>query len=381
MRTLSAIIRVLVGLLFVFSGFVKGVDPWGSAIKLEDYFVAFGWDAMVPYAFFIGSLMNVCEFVIGFCLALGIRVKLATLGAVLFMLIFTPLTFYLAIANPVSDCGCFGDAIKMTNWETFYKNVVICAFVAFVIIRRKHYKPWMNKKAEWLGAFIGLLLIVGTSWYSYSYLPIIDFLPYKVGNNIPSLMKVPDGMPVDKYEQFITLNDTTTGKNIDVTVDTYSNDSTYWGQGTKYKYVSISEPKLISKGYQPPIHDLTMVSAADGNDITEDVLQDSSYSFLMVSYKLAKASTSGIDEFEKLAEYAISNGYRFICMTSSTNDDIEKFVADNKPTYTFYLTDETTLKTMIRSNPGLILLKGGNVIDKWSHNALPSPEEIENNYK
>ncbi len=381
MRTLSVILRVLVGLLFIFSGFVKGVDPWGSAIKLEDYFVAFGWDSMVPYAFFIGSLMNVCEFVIGFCLALGIRIKLAALGAVLFMLIFTPLTFYLAIANPVSDCGCFGDAIKLTNWETFYKNIVICAFVAFVFIRRKHYKSWMNKKAEWLGAFIGLLIIAGTSWYSYSYLPLIDFLPYKIGNNIPSLMKVPDGMPVDKYEQFITLKDTTTGKNIDVTVDTYSNDSTYWGQGTKYKYISISEPKLIQKGYQPPIHDLTMVSAVDGNDITEDVLQDSSYSFLMISYKLAKASTSHFDEFGKLAKYAESKGYRFICMTSSTNDDIEKFTTDFKPTYAFYLTDETTLKTIIRSNPGLMLIKGGNVIDKWSHNALPSPEKIENKYK
>jgi len=381
MRTLSVIIRILTGLVFVFSGFVKGVDPWGSGIKLGDYFTAFGWEGMIPFAYFLGSLLNVAEFLIGFCLVFGFRIKLASLGAVIFMLIFLPLTLYLAIYNPVSDCGCFGDAIKMSNWQTFYKNIFISAFVAFVFIRRKHFKSWISIKAEWLGAVTGLLIIIGVSWYSYSYLPLIDFLPYKVGNHLPSLMKIPDGMPADKYEQFISLKDTTTGKDIQVTVDTYSNDSTYWGQGTKYKYISISEPKLVQKGYQPPIHDLTIVSAADGTEITEDVLNDSSYSFLMISYKISKASTSNMSEFEAIAKYAASKGYRFICMTSSTNDDIDKLYTEFSPSYPFYQTDETTLKSMIRSNPGLILIKGGTVIDKWSHNALPLPEELEKNYK
>ena len=378
MRILFVILRVLAGLIFVFSGIVKGVDPWGSGIKLEDYFLAFGWDWMLPFAYFLGSLLNAAEFLIGFCLIFGIRVKLASLGALIFMLVFTPLTLYLALKNPVTDCGCFGDAIIMTNWETFYKNLIIFSIVIFVFIRRKHYKPWMSIKAEWVGALAGLLIITGISWYSYQYLPFLDFRPYKVGNHLPSLMQIPEGMPADQYEQFITLQDTVTGKNIEVTVDAYSNDSTYWGGGTIYKYISISEPRLIKKGYQPPIHDLTIVSVADGMDITDEVLQDSSYSFLMISYKFSKAAPCHLDEFEEIANFASSKGYRFICMTSSADEEIEEFTSLYKPVYPIYLTDEITLKTIIRSNPGLVLLKGGVVKAKWSHNALPSVEKLEN---
>jgi uncharacterized membrane protein YphA (DoxX/SURF4 family) len=380
MRVLSVVLRVLAGMVFVFSGFVKGVDPWGSAIKLQDYFTAFGWDFLLPFSYFLGSLLNVAEFVIGFCLMFGIRVKLASLGALIFMLIFTPLTLYLAIANPVSDCGCFGDAIKMTNWETFYKNLIIFSFVLFVFIRRKKYRPWMNWKAEWAGTFIGLAIITGTTWYCYSYLPLMDFLPYKEGNHIPSLMTVPEGMPADQYEQFITLQDTAIGKNIDVTVDAYSNDSTYWGEGTIYKYISISEPRLVKKGYQPPIHDFTIVSVEDGSDITEEVLQDSSYTFMMISFKLSKAAPCHLDEINELAKFIRSKGYRFICMTSSPKEEIDLFISENSPDYSFYYTDETTLKSIIRSNPGIVLIKGGTVIRKWSHNALPKPEKLEKKY-
>ena len=378
MRILGIIARILIGLVFVFSGFVKGVDPWGSAIKLNDYFAAFGWDFMIPLSFFLGSLLNAAEFIIGFSLLLGVRVRLASLGALIFMGIFTPLTFYLAIANPVSDCGCFGDAIKMTNWETFYKNIIISVLVIFVFIRRKKFKPLTSCGKEWLFVLGGAAIIVFTSWYSYSYLPIMDFLPYKKGNNIPALMTIPEGFPTDKYEQFITLLDTTSNTNIQVTVDAYGNDSTYWGTGTKYKYVSISEPTLVEKGYQPPIHDFTIVSYMDGTDLTEVVLEDSSYSFLMISYKLGKASGNHQKEINELARWAFSNGYRFICMTSSTGEEMAEFKEKYNPPYDFYMTDETTLKSIIRSNPGLVLLKSGTVVDKWSHNALPTPDEFQN---
>lgn len=377
MKIVGIIARIIIGLVFVFSGFVKGVDPWGSAIKLNDYFTAFGWDFMLPYSFFIGSLMNVAEFIIGFSLLIGVKVKLGSLGALIFMAIFTPLTFYLAIANPVSDCGCFGDAIKMTNWETFYKNIFITALVLLVFFRRKKFKPLASCTKEWMIVSVGLAIIVFTTWYSYSYLPIIDFLPYKKGNNIPALMTVPEGYPTDKYDQFITLNDTSTGKNIDVTVDVYSNDSTYWGMGTKYKYVSISEPKLVSKGYQPPIHDFTIVSYMDGVDLTDIILADSSYSFLLVSYKLPKADVSHLKEIDELARWAFSQGYRFICLTSSTGEDLASFKEKYNPPYDFYMTDETTLKTMIRANPGLVLLKSGTIIDKWSQNAIPTPDQLQ----
>lgn len=238
----------------------------------------------------------------------------------------------------------------------------------------------MNWKAEWAGASIGLIIITVTSWLCYAYLPLIDFLPYKEGNHIPSLMVVPEGMPADQYEQYIKLQDTTSGKNIEVTVDEYSNDSTYWGEGTIFKYISISDPRLIKKGYQPPIHDFTIVSAEDGTDITEEVLQDSSYTFMMISYKLSKAATCHLDEINELARFIISKGNRFICMTSSPKEEIDLFVSENKPEYSFYYTDETTLKSIIRSNPGIVMIKDGTVIRKWSHNALPKPKKLEKKY-
>jgi uncharacterized membrane protein YphA (DoxX/SURF4 family) len=379
MKILRLICRLLVGAVFMFSGFIKGVDPLGSTYKFKEYFEALGMEWLAPYAFAFSVIMIGAEFLVGFCLFFGFKLRLSTWGALLLMLFFLPLTLWLAISNKVSDCGCFGDAIKLTNWETFYKNVIIMIPTLVLFIQQKRFKPFLSCGKQWIFAGVGAFIIAGIMWCSYAHLPIIDFLPYKVGTNLADKMKVPANMPKDVYEQFIIVKDTITNKNIEITVDTYSNDSTYWGTGTKYKYVSISEPKLVKKGYESQIHDLT-INTENGENILDSVLAIEDYTFILVSTKLKKANTSNIKEINDLASWAVSENLMFIGLTSSLQEEINTFITSTKSTYLFYTCDEITLKTMIRANPGLIVFKKGIIVAKYHSNDIPSPEKFEKDF-
>ncbi|MCX7862061.1 MAG: DoxX family protein [Bacteroidales bacterium] len=376
MKILRNISRILVGLVFIFSGFVKAVDPWGTAYKFEDYFRAMGLDFLMPAAFLLGCLMIAAEFIVGFSLLTNTKTHLGAWGALIFMSLFTPLTLWLALENPVSDCGCFGDAIKMTNWQTFYKNIVILIPTIIVFIQRKQFKSIFSSINQWIISGVGIIIVIGIMWYSYAYLPLIDFLPYKEGNHLPTLMKIPDNAPKDEYAQFITLKDTITGQEISVDVNTYTIDSTYWGSTSKYKYVSISEPKLIKKGYVPPIHDFNIFDNNNQNHI-DSALAFDGFVFLLASPKLEKASNKNIDIINQLYYWTMKHHQRFYAITASTQAQIDKFIIENKIPFIFYMCDETTLKTMIRSNPGLLLLHKGTVLKKWSYNDFPTISEVE----
>ncbi|MBI5539255.1 MAG: DoxX family protein [Bacteroidia bacterium] len=379
MKILRLICRVLVGAVFMFSGFIKAVDPLGSTYKFKEYFEALGMEWLAPYAFAFSVIMIGAEFIIGFCLFFGFKLRLSTWGALLLMLFFLPLTLWLAISNKVSDCGCFGDAIKLSNWQTFYKNVIIMIPVLVLFIQQKRFKPYLSCDKQWLFAGVGALIISGIMWYSYAHLPLIDFLPYKVGTNLVEKMKVPDNMPKDVYEQFITVKDTTLNKTIEITVDTYSNDSTYWGTGTKYKYVSISEPKLVKKGYETPIHDFS-INKPDGTNILDSVLEIDNYTFILVLKKVEEANISNIEQINILANWAKSKNLLFLGLTSSLEQEINSFINSSKTTFEYYTCDETTLKTMIRANPGVIVLKKGIIVAKWHSNDIPSPEDFEKEF-
>lgn len=376
MKVLRNISRIFVGLVFLFSGFVKAVDPWGTAIKFNDYFFAMGLEAFVPYTFVLGVIMIAAEFIIGFSLITCVKVKLASLGALIFMLLFTPITLWLAIKNPVSDCGCFGDAIKLTNWQTFYKNIVIIVPTVFIFLQAKKFNSKFSNMMQWNIAGVGLLIVGFIMWYSYVHLPIIDFLPYKEGTHLPDLIKIPENAPKDEYAQMITLKDTTSEKEIQIDINTYTNDSTYWGTGTKYKYVSISEPKLIKKGYTPPIHDFNIFDKENNNYI-DTALNFKSYVFIFISPKLEKASHTNIENIIALYYYCLKNNYLFYALTASIQKDMDTFIVENKLPFTFYMCDETTLKSIVRSNPGLMLLKNGTIIKKWSYFDFPNIVEIE----
>ena len=184
MKAIRLISRIFVGLVFIFSGFVKGVDPLGSAYKFEDYFYAFGLEAIASWALPLAILMIAAEFIIGWALLIGVKIKPAAWGVMLFMVFFTILTLYLALEDPVEDCGCFGDAIILTNWQTFYKNLIIMVPTIIVFFGRKKIKPLFCCKVEWGIVLVGLAIIVGLSLYCLRHLPIIDFRPWKIGTSM-----------------------------------------------------------------------------------------------------------------------------------------------------------------------------------------------------
>jgi hypothetical protein len=362
MKILRIISRVIVGLVFIFSGTVKAIDPLGTVYKFNDYFQAFNLDFLSSLSFMATIILCSAEFVGGFSVLFNIRQKLGIWIVIILMVIFTPLTFVLALTNPVTDCGCFGDAIHLTNWQTFFKNIIIFIPVIYLFITRKNIIPHQGITREW--AIISALLVLLFSFILYNliYLPVIDFLPYKTGTYIPDKMIIPEGMPADKYETtFIYEKD---GQRKEFTLDNYPADDTTW------KFVD-QKTVLVSKGYEPPIHDLTMITV-HGADLTQEVLSSETPVLLMISRKIEDADPQSLRKAFDLGHYCLENMIGFYILTASGADEVNKF--NNGLTFCF--TDETTLKTMIRSNPGYMLLRKGIILGKWSWANIPDKEEL-----
>jgi uncharacterized membrane protein YphA (DoxX/SURF4 family) len=379
MSKIAILSRVCAGLVFIFSGFVKAVDPLGSTYKFIDYFNAFNIPWLEPAAFPLSILLSGSEFLIGICLLLFIRSRLANWCALLFMAGFTPLTLWLALTNPVHDCGCFGDAIILSNWQTFYKNLVISVLVIISFINRNSIKQWMHVKTEWSITAIIALLITGFSWFNYRHLPVIDFRPYKIGTNIPDAMIFPEDATANVYKQYYTLRDTISDIQVSIESNIYMNDSSYWKEGTTWKFISATEPVLVKEGYQPAIHDFS-ISSLSGEDITQDVLTDTGFYFVLVAYDLKKSETERQSEINTLYSQAVADNHKFICLTAVTSSDIEQFKTVHNTAYEFYITDPITLKTIIRANPGLVILHNGTIKAKWHSNDIPGYDKIKMKY-
>jgi uncharacterized membrane protein YphA (DoxX/SURF4 family) len=369
MKTLRIISRFVVGAVFIFSGFVKGIDPMGSTFKFMDYFTAFDLQFLEPAALPLAIILSTFEFVLGIALISNFKMRLTSWVSLIFMGFFTVLTFYLALKNPVSDCGCFGDAIKMTNWETFGKNVIIMALVIFIFIQRDRSENPMSFSIQYGIMGAGLLIILGFTYYSYNHLPIIDFRPYKEGTNIPEKMKIPEDAPQPKYETILKYKKD--GKVKEFSLDNLPDSTWEW---------VATENILIEEGYQPSIHDFT-INTLEGRDMTDIFLEKQVPTFVLISYDLNKFVASPVEEINQLAEYVLKhNENSFICLTASVETTIQRFKQITNAPYTFYNTDETTLKTIIRSNPGLMLIQDGTIIKKWHYNDIPTPEEVNQKY-
>ncbi|MEE0990412.1 MAG: DoxX family protein [Paludibacteraceae bacterium] len=359
------IARIIFGLVFLFSGFVKAVDPLGTAYKISDYLEAFSLTSLDFLAFPASLLLIATEFTIGFNILFNIHLKASTWVASLFMLVMTPVTLYLAISNPISDCGCFGDAIVMTNWQTFYKNVVLCIILAIIALLQSQTRPWLSNFGASIVTLIPILISFGISIYCYNLLPIIDFRPYKIGNNIIEGMQIPEDAPLDKYETtFFYEKD---GVEQAFTLDNYPAEDSTW------TFVR-QESKLIEQGFVPPIHDFSIIT--EDGDITDLVLEDAGYTLLVISHKVEKASTKNIKCVKSTIANAKKAGAKVIWLTSSYTDDIDNFKSKYEINDTFGATDDITLKTIVRSNPGLVLIKDATVIEKWHHNSLPTKEKL-----
>ena len=372
MKIIKQIARIIVGVTFIFSGFVKGIDPWGSAYKFVDYFVAMGLDWFNWAAFPLGILLAFLEFAIGVGLLFNLRLKLSSWLAFIFMVFFTFLTLWIAIYDPVSDCGCFGDALVISNWETFYKNIVLIILTWIVFFYRNNMPRILPGILSGIAGAAFIAIYIAISVYSYNHLPILDFRPYKVGVNISEAMSIPEGAPQPQYENIFYYKNKKTGNTERFTEENYP-----WEDTLNYEFDNL-ESVLVDKGYEPLIHDFT-IETPEGEDIIDFFIYDENYVFLLIAYDLKKTNTKSQEKINELAKWAIDRDLSFICLTSSLPDESDKFAQDHQVSYEFFNCDEITLKTIIRSNPGLMILKNGTIVAKYHYNDIPSPEEFQQN--
>ena len=312
----------MLAIVLILSGFVKAVDPLGTQYKIHDYLQAVELAQYVPDFVTLGAavLLSALEFGLGICLLFAIRRRLVTLLTLILMLVMTPITLWLAIANPISDCGCFGDAVVLTNWQTLAKNVVL--LVLAIIVRRwpLDMMRFISRTNQWIVINYSALFIVAVSGWSLYDLPYFDFRPYHVGTDLRA----------------------------------------GWLK--------------MMKGEESPYSDFFMETESE--DITEPVLLNQGYTFLLVSPHLEQADDSQLDRINEVHEYAQDYDYPFYCLTASGQQGMQRWREQTGAEYPFCQTDDIVLKTMIRSNPGLMLLKDGKIIQKWSHNRMPSEEVL-----
>ena len=365
--TVVNVCRFVLAATFIFSGYVKAIDPLGTLYKLKDYAAAMSLNGLLPDWVLVGVAiaLGALEFALGVFMLFAVRRHVVSRITLAFMTAMTVLTLWIFVADPVKDCGCFGDALKLTNGETLLKNIALIACAALVAWRPVDMARFISRSNQWIVRYYTVAYIVITSVYCLYTLPIFDFRPYHVGTNIKQDMEIPEGAEQPEFESTFLLRKN--GETREFTLDNYP-DSTW-------EYVD-TRTVQTKKGYEPPIHDFALTSCDTGEDITEQVLTKKGYTFLLVSPRLAVADDSNFGDIDQIYEYAEENGADFYCVTASANNEIERWRDLTGAEYHFCNADETTLKTMIRSNPGLMLLKDGTIIGKWSHNTLPQTDDL-----
>ena len=357
------ICRLVLAFTFIFSGYVKAIDPIGTQYKLQDYLGAIGMAGMMPdwVTLTTSVAMSALEFSLGIFMLFAIRRRICSKIILAFMCVMTAITIWLTIANPIKDCGCFGDAIKLTNIQSLIKNIILFACAAAVTWKPLSMVRFISKSTQWIVINYTILFIILSSGYSLYYLPQFDFRPYYIGANIREGMTIPKGAKQPKFDTSFILEKN--GGRKEFSLDNYP-DSTW-------KFID-SKTVQISEGYNPPIHDFSIEDKNTGEDITKKVLDYKGYTFLLIAPHLEQADDSNFGDIDQIYEYAQQQNVPFYCLTASNDKPIKRWIDITGAEYPFCTTDETTLKTITRSNPGLLLIKDGRIINKWSHNDLPS---------
>ena len=297
---IGSVARTMLAITFIFSGFVKAVDPLGTVYKIEDYLKAFGgfFTDLMPLAGAAAVCLIAAELLLGVCMLFNVRTQWTGWLALAFYLIMTPLTLWIALTNPVSDCGCFGDAIVLTNWQTFWKNIILIALVVVLLITKKAIPQTWSWPMELGIAILSLVLSGGLMGYAVTHLPPLDFRPYKVGNNIPELMEIPEGAEPDIYET--TLIYAKDGVEQEFTLENYPKGDSEW------TFVD-QKSKLVKKGYEAPIHDFEILTM-DYEDITYDVLESETPVTLITVYDLNKTNRKLLGKIELLYYGCLARG-------------------------------------------------------------------------
>ena len=355
--------RIIVALTFIFSGFVKAIDPIGLQYKLQDYLGAIGIPGFLPdwLLLIMAVLLAAVEFCMGIFLLFAIQRRLISKLIVVFMSIMTLITVWLVVANPVKDCGCFGDALHLTNTETLVKNIILLGCSIVIMQRPLAMFRFISESNQWIVINYTIVFIFVCSGLSLYYLPLFDFRPYRIGTNIPRGMEIPKDAEQPLFETTFIMEKG--GQRKEFTLNDYP-DSTW-------KFID-SKTVQVKEGYIPPIHDFSVADRKTGKDLTDSVLRHKGYTFLLIAPYLERADDSNFGDIDQLYEYAQTYNIPFYCLTASTAKAIQRWRDITGAEYPFCITDETTLKTIVRSNPGLLLLKDGTIINKWSHNQLPN---------
>lgn len=363
MKKLRLFSRIFIGIVFIFSGLVKAVDPLGSKYKFIDYFEAMGMEFMIDYALPFAIIMCAAEFLIGVAMISGIWTRLTSWIAIFFMAFFTPLTLWLAIANPVSDCGCFGDAIILTNWQTFFKNLIIDVFVILIFLQRNKYKKLYKTWMKWTIAVVFSIFIVGLSIHALRHLPIIDFRAWKVGSQIAmEETEVP--------QAYVIYKNIETGEEEEYPSDNYPWDDSTWMATHEFVDSRVDELPYADK--------ILRMEDMYGEDVTNTLItKEKSYQFMVVSYYLDDACEKGLDRLAEFYKQIEDKDVEFFLVTGSLPEEIDAFNEKYEIYIDAYMADEIALKTVVRANPGVLLLNKGVILAKWNIHDLPDYEEID----
>ena len=361
-KILAEFCRILISITFIFSGTVKAIDPVGGALKIGDYLAAFGLHHFSWMENILSFNLASIEFTLGICLLLAVYRKLTTFCVLLMMCFMTPLTLYLAIYNPVSDCGCFGDAIILSNWATFYKNVPLLAASIITFIYHKRLTSCYTYKAYWFVGLFAYFFCMTFCYQNYTRLPITDFRPYKVGLNILKLMEIPEDAPQDEF-LFIYAKE---GVKKEFMLEEIPIDDPSW------VYV---DKKLIKKGFIPVVSSFELYNKNQDN-IADAILTHPQLTFLLILPKIEQANDIHIDNINNVYDYAVETKLPFYGITASAEEDVEEWRANTGADYPFLTADDVLLKTMIRSNPGLVVIKNGAILAKWHHNDIPGEDRL-----
>ncbi len=368
-KLLTQICRVLVGVLFILSGWIKANDPMGFGYKLAEYFDVFGTTFFVPYAAWIAMAICVFEIFLGVALLAGAFRRFTMWSLLGLMVFFLFLTFYSAYFNKVTDCGCFGDALHLKPWQSFQKDVVLLILILILFFNQRYIQPLggSERTAEAI-SYGGVALSLVFTLYCYLYLPVVDFRPYAIGKNIREQMTVPPGAPTDSFDMTFIYHKG--DKEFKFKMDELSKiDSTY-------KYDTTLSVQ-VREGYKPAIHDF-VINSPKGEKMSDKFLEETGYRLMIVQYDLNLSDTRAQKRLNELVDNLIGSypDLHIWPLTSSSDDLIQRYRTENHVPYLFYLSDGVMLKTIIRSNPGLLLLKGNEVIDMWPGRHLPSADQI-----
>lgn len=371
--------RIFVGALFIFSGLIKANDPLGFGYKLQEYFEVFHMDFLNGLATGIAILLCTLEIILGALLLLGFWSKKVAWGLLLLIIFFTLLTFISAAFKVVTSCGCFGDAIPLTPWQSFSKDLILLVLIIYIFIKKDLIQPITNHSLAQKNIAITVTIIsLVFGLYTYNFLPIIDFLPYKVGAHIPSLMVIPPGEKPDEFEIMYHLKNKKTKEEKDMSDKDYLKTEIW--KDNNWEIIGEPAKRLVKKGFEPKIKDL-IITDASGTDYTKEIIENPYYNFVFVAYSLKDANQNVIGNLNALALNATQQfNIRSVLLTSNSAKDAEVFIKKNNLFSEVFYADAVPLKSMVRANPGVMLLKNGVVINKWHFHNVPTFDQLSKKY-